>query len=72
VGREEHPLPLLQDVRRAAVRQRASGALGGDFYGIQVASLDNVDPAELAQVPVRFTDGRNNNWQSSPEHTCHL
>jgi hypothetical protein len=48
------------------------GALGGDFYGIQVASLDNVDPAELAQVPVRFTDGRNNNWQSSPEHTCHL
>jgi hypothetical protein len=46
--------------------------LGGDFYGVNVASLDNVDPAELAQVPVRFSDGRNNNWQSPPEHTRHL
>jgi hypothetical protein len=47
-------------------------ALGGDFYAVSVASLDNVDPAELSQVPVRFVDGRNNDWQSPPEHTRYL
>jgi hypothetical protein len=47
-------------------------ALGGDFYGVQVASLDKVDPAELAEVPVRFADGRNDNWQSPPVHIRHL
>ncbi len=29
-----------------------------DFYFVPIASLDGVDPAELASSPVRFNDGR--------------
>jgi hypothetical protein len=46
--------------------------LGGDFYTVNVACLDNADASELAGVPVRFSDGRNNNWQSPPAETRHL
>jgi hypothetical protein len=46
--------------------------LGGDYYSVNVNSLDDVDPEELARVPVRYADGRNNNWQSPPTQTSHL
>lgn len=46
--------------------------LGGDFYSINLACLDNLDAAELATAPVRFADGRNNNWQAPPTETRHL
>jgi hypothetical protein len=46
--------------------------LGGDFYSINVACLDSVDDNELAGAPVRFMDGRNNNWYAVPAETRHL
>ena len=46
--------------------------LGGDYYSINVACLDDVDPKVLAEAPVRYADGRNNNWQSPPAETRHL
>jgi hypothetical protein len=46
--------------------------LGGDFYSVNVACLDDVDVADLATAPVRYSDGRNNNWQSPPAETRHL
>ena len=46
--------------------------LGGDFYSINVACLDGVDDAERAALPVRFMDGRHNNWSAPPAETRHL
>ena len=46
--------------------------LGGDYYSINLACLDGIDPSELAEAPVRYFDGRNNNWQSPPAETRHL
>jgi hypothetical protein len=46
--------------------------LGGEYYSISLACLDNADVSELAEAPVRFFDGRNNNWMSTPAETRHL
>lgn len=49
----------------------ASGGRGV-FYAVNVACLDDADPAELAAAPVTYADGRNNRWQSAPAETAHL
>lgn len=46
--------------------------LGGEFRSVNLACLDDADVSELAAAPVRFMDGRNNNWQSPPAETRHL
>lgn len=47
-------------------------AIGGDYVAVQLATLDNVDLVELVEAPIRFADGRNNNWMSVPAETRHL
>ncbi|HUA80790.1 MAG TPA: GFA family protein, partial [Dyella sp.] len=46
--------------------------LGGDFYFVNVHCLDDVEPSELIDAPLHFSDGRNNNWQNAPAETRHL
>jgi hypothetical protein len=46
--------------------------MGGDFVGIFLASLDDVEDSDLVGAPVRFSDGRNNAWQNPPAETAYL
>jgi len=44
----------------------------GDFITVNVACLDDVEPRELIENPVRCVDGRNNNWLNPPQVTEHM
>lgn len=44
----------------------------GDNVSVQLAALDNADPTELIEAPIRFSDGRNNKWGAHPAETKHL
>ena len=46
--------------------------LGGDFVAVNVACLDDAGVDELLQTPIRYEDGRNNNWDSRPAEIRHL
>lgn len=46
--------------------------IGGEYVSIQVATLDNAEPAELIEAPLKYFNGRDNNWWSEPEETRHL
>ena len=61
--------------RHCGVRSFARGyvkEIGGDYVSVQLASLDNVEPQELVAAPVRFADGRNNDWGAAPHEVRHL
>jgi hypothetical protein len=47
-------------------------AIGGEYRSVSIATLDGVDPSELAAIPVRYTDGLNNNWFEKPAETRRL
>jgi hypothetical protein len=46
--------------------------IGGDYVSINLACLDDLDPAELVAAPVKYFDGRNDNWWNAPAETRHL
>lgn len=61
--------------RRCGVRPFGKGyleVLGGDYYSINLACLDDLDPDDLADAPVSYFDGRNDNWMQTPEKIRHL
>jgi hypothetical protein len=61
--------------RRCGVRPFGRGhldVLGGDFVTVNLACLDDVDWTALADAPVMYADGANNNWQAPPAETRHL
>ena len=42
-------------------------AFGGAFYAVQVPLLDEVDLDELAAAPIRYVDGRHDDFGRAPE-----
>ena len=58
--------------KTCGIRMFASGEaefMGGKFYALSVASLDNVDQEELAAAPMRFVDGRHDRFDQAPTDT---
>ena len=45
--------------------------VGGDFCSVNLAIMD-LEPATLATIPVRYFDGRHNNWMATPQFTGYL
>ncbi len=46
--------------------------LGGKFYAINVACLDDAMDEGLARAPVTHEDGRNDRWGQAPAETRYL
>ena len=46
--------------------------IGGDYVSIKLASLDDVDPKDLVEAPVRYANGRDNKWWEPPAESRHL
>ena len=61
--------------RTCGVRSFGRGyveAIGGAYVSVQVASLDDAPLDDILAAPVRYCDGRNNNWMEQPAETRHL
>ena len=41
--------------------------MGGAFYAVQVSLLDDLDPDDLAAVPIRYVDGRHDRFDRQPD-----
>ena len=44
----------------------------GKFYAVNLACLDNVTPEELANAPITWLDGKNDQWETPPAEIRHL
>jgi hypothetical protein len=44
----------------------------GEFYAVNVMCLDDVTTKELDAAPIRYEDGRNNDWASAPSEWRYL
>jgi hypothetical protein len=44
----------------------------GPYVQVNVAALDDLDPTELLAAPVKYADGRNDNWWNPPPEVRHL
>lgn len=61
--------------RRCGVRSYAEGDIpeaGGPFVAVQLACIDTLTPEHLAKLPVRYANGRDNDWWHEPAETRYL
>ena len=51
---------------------RGSDGQGNEFWAIRVNCLDNVDPQELIDAPVKYFDMLHDDFKAAPAETRHL
>ncbi|WBS04924.1 GFA family protein [Pseudoduganella sp. SL102] len=44
----------------------------GEFYGVNVTCLDDATAEELANAPITYLDGKNDDWETPPVEIGHL
>ena len=44
----------------------------GEYVSVCLSTLDDLEPADLAEAPVIYIDGRGDNWWNPPAETRHL
>lgn len=47
-------------------------AIGGEYVGVQLSTLDDLPVDELIAAPVHCADGLRDNWMNRPDETRHL
>lgn len=47
-------------------------AIGGEYVGVQLSTLDDLPLDELIAAPVHCADGLRDNWMNRPDETRHL
>lgn len=66
------PFLTYRFCKTCGVRVYATGDaefMGGRFFALAVATLDDVDADELAAAPMKFIDGRHDRFDQAPEDT---
>ncbi|MEZ0369033.1 MAG: GFA family protein [Candidatus Sericytochromatia bacterium] len=46
--------------------------IGGEFVSVNIACLDGLSAEQLAEIPIKYSDGLNDNWWNPPAITKHL
>jgi hypothetical protein len=46
--------------------------IGGEFTSVNLSSIDDLDPTELAEAPRRHMNGRDDDWRNPPAEMRHL
>jgi hypothetical protein len=76
IAYHRHPqAPVKYHCERCGIHTHARGDaeyMGGAFVQVFVATLDDASPEELLSGPIRYSDGRNNNWRNPPGEIRHL
>lgn len=44
----------------------------GKMYGVNIGCLEGITEEELAQIPITYTDGMHDHWDTRPEFFSHL
>lgn len=44
----------------------------GEFYAVNLSCLDDITAEELANAPITYLDGKNDNWETPPAQVRHL
>jgi len=61
-----------ESMREYRLHARGDAPGSGPFVAVTIASLDDMAVDEMLAGPVRYIDGRNDNWRTPPMEIRHL